>query len=117
MRGHPSQDRRAPDLYTPPKKRKKEGEKAKSREKDEPQGAWGAITSSSYKLVFTSITVPNFNQAVCIFSRAAFINGGINDTLLQHKHDGGWRLGVVQEQLGWKWGRLMDSRGALVRVL
>lgn len=93
MRGHPSQDRRAPDLYTPSKNERPR----ESREKDEPQGAWGAITSSSYKLVITSITVPNFNQAVCIFSCAAFINGGINDTFLQHKYDGGWQLGVVQE--------------------
>lgn len=95
---------------------KRENERAGGKEKDEPWGAWGAVTALSHKRVFTSIAAPNFNQAVCIYSRAAFINGGINDTLLQHKHEGVWRLRLVREQMQCRWGRLMDSRRAFMRV-
>lgn len=80
---------------------KRENERAGGTENDEPWGAWGAITPSSHKLVFTSITAPNFNQAVCIYSRAAFINGGINDTFMQSKHEGVLRLCFAPEQLWW----------------
>lgn len=45
--------------------KKRENERAGGKENDEPWGAWGAVTASSHKRVFTSITAPNFNQAVC----------------------------------------------------
>ncbi len=114
MRGHPSRDMRALYLYTHSKKRKRELEAKRTMSRGVLRGA---ITPSSHKLVFTSITAPNFNQAVCIYSRAAFINGGINDTLLQHKHEGVWRLCLVRQQLRWRWGReLIYSCRASVRV-
>jgi len=96
---------------------KREDERAGGKENDETWGALGALTASSHKQVFTSITPPNFNQAVCVYSRAAFINGGINDTLLQHKHEGVWRLRLGREQMQCRWGGLMDSHRAFMKVV